>query len=338
MMNTKLKNLKFSLLIFLLFFTFPFETKAEKITVTPILIDQETSARDLIKKDITIRNTENRPVRVYASVHELDKDDFGKILEFVDPSSPSVDRATSISSWLEISRARITIPAKSEITIPLTIRISPNAKPGEYRAFVGFATAANYAEADRKVINGEGVGVTVRLNLGQKTTPVLKLLNFNAKQLITGENSQGFKITLENQNDSVINPQGEVIIYNGKGIEQTSIPVSNYIKTLEAGQIKDIFIPVPELNSIGKNKAFLNIEYGDTQKALVYDTDFFFYIPWYYLLFMIILLVILPISLTLILRNLSKQTTITDTSDDVPMFIKKTEDYTVQNEDINLKQ
>jgi len=337
-MNLKLKNLKFVIFIFLLFFTLPLETKAEKITVTPVLIDQEISARDIIKKEITIRNNENVPVRVYASVHELDKDDFGKILDFIDPSSVSVDRNSAVTSWLEISRARINIPPKEEVTVPLTIRVSPQAKVGEYRAFVGFATASNYPEADQKVMNGEGAGVVVSLSLGQKSTSALKLLTFNAKQLVTGKSADGFKITLENPNDSAISPQGEVIIYNGKGIEQTSIPISGYIKSLEAGQTKEVVIPIPELKSVGKNKAFLNIEYGDTQKALVYDTDFFFFIPWYYLLFMIILLAVLPVSLTLILRNLSKQTSQEEISNDVPLFVKKTENYTAQNEDVNLKQ
>ncbi len=337
-MNLKLKKILPFVFVLSLFFVFPNVSKAEKISVTPVLIDQKTSARDIIQKDITIRNNENIPVRVYASVHELDKNDFGNILEFVDPSSASVDRATSVTSWLEISRARISIPPKGEVTVPLTIRVSPKAKAGEYRAFVGFATASDYAEADQKVLNGEGVGVTVRLDLGEKSNSILKLLTFSAKQLITGKSTDGFKITLENPSSLAITPKGEVIIYNGKGVEQTSVPIENYIKSLDAGQTKDVFIPVPELKSFGKNKALLNVEYGDDQKASLYDTDFFFYIPWYYLLFMIILLAILPISLTLILRNLSKQTSQEDASNDIPLFIKKTENYTAQNEDINLKQ
>ena len=64
------------LLIFLLL---PYSSFAADILIAPPLIDLELQPRDIVTKDITIKNLTNRKIYVYATVNEIAVDDTGNI-------------------------------------------------------------------------------------------------------------------------------------------------------------------------------------------------------------------------------------------------------------------
>jgi hypothetical protein len=231
---------------------------AENISVTPMVIDHVTEARDILTKDITIKNNDGNHVRVYASVNEIELDGNNEIKSFV-PASMS-DRTESVTSWIEINRGRIDIDSGNEAKIPLTIRINPNAKPGNYHAFVGFASGANRDEAEKKIMAGQGSGVVVRIAIDEKTLELLKLSNFQADQIVYNNKDNNFTFSLENIGDIPQTPKGEVIVYDSRGIELTSIEVNKENKTINPGEKVDFIEPIPFMDRIGKNKGlFIHI-------------------------------------------------------------------------------
>ncbi|USN87836.1 MAG: hypothetical protein H6779_00095 [Candidatus Nomurabacteria bacterium] len=311
----------------------------ENISVSPLIIDHVTEARDILKQDITIKNNGDRPVRLYATVHEIKVGDDNEIQSFVPPSM--TDRKTSITSWLEISRARISLQPGEETKIPLTIRINPNAKPGDYHAFVSFPSGANADIAEAKAIAGEAEGLVVRVSIDEKQIELLRLTSFDADTFVL-DDSHNFTFSLENAGDIDVVPSGEIIIYNSKGQELTAIPVNDNNVSIPPQAKTDFSIPVPQLDGFGKNKAYLSLEYGEKNLATVYDTIYYYSIPWLLAIIMLSLLIILPVIMTLVFHRIARPTypdyEHIDEGIELPLFVRKSHDHKIHDHDIDLKK
>ncbi len=330
--QSKIKFLTLALLLL------PSVTFGANISVTPMIVDYETEARDILVKDITIKNFDSHPVRVYASVHEIEIDGNNEIRSFV-PSSMS-DRTKSVTSWIEISRGRQDITPGSEVVLPLTLRINPNAVPGEYHAFIGFGSGKNFDDAEKMTLEGKSDGVLVRVSIVEKQTELLRLTTFKTKSFVLNNKEHNFSYTLENVGDVPITPSGEIIIYDSSGVEVDSVTLNNDTKIIAPGEKVDFQSPIPYTDRFGKNKAYLSIEYGENQRANVYDTNYYFSIPWMYSIIVLSLLVVVPIILTLIFRRMSRPTytkVIDNEATDVPLFVKNSHDHKIHDHDINLR-
>lgn len=329
--------------LFILFFVFtPIITNgAENISVSPLIIDYETEARDILKKDITIKNNGTTPLRIYASVHAIEVDGENEILNFV-PASMS-DRTSTITSWLEISRARITIQPNDEAIVPMTIRINPNAKPGEYHGLIGFASGPNRDEVENKILAGEGERVIVRVSINEKQVEMIRLNSFKTERLIFDDSEDNkFEFTLQNMGDVPLTPSGEIIIYNSKGEEVTAVFVNTEGKELIPGEKVNFTEKIPFTNNIGKNKAFLNLHYGNNNLASVQDTNFYYSLPLPILLIISVLLLIIPLILTFLFRKSlahpHQDKVDQHEASDIPLFVRNSHEHDSYDHDIDLKK
>ncbi len=325
-----------ALAVFLLTFNLSY---ASTISVTPLIVDYSTEARDILTKDLTIKNNHTTHVRAFASVHEIELDGNNEIKAFV-PASMS-DRTESITSWIEITRSRIDLQPGDERQIPLTLRINPNAKPGEYHAFIGFGTGSNQDEAIKKVMNNQSAGVIVRVSINEKSVELLRLSNFKSKQIVLDDTEANFTFSLENLGDMPQTPTGEVIIYDSRGNELTSVAVNKENQTIAPGEKNEFSIPVPASDSFGKNKAYLSLSYGNDHLASLYDINFYYTIPKTYLAVIFTVLIVIPLLLTLALRRLSKPNYYAVSHDEaveVPLFVRNHHEHETYEHDINLKK
>ncbi len=316
----------------------PIVMAANQFTVSPLLLDHTTEGRDIITETITLRNLEDRNTRVYASVHEIVLGEGSEIKEFV-PASMS-DGRTSITSWIEISRARIELPPLGEYQIPLTVRIHPNTEPGTYHAFIGFASGSKRDEIEQTILKGLGTGVILKITIDDNRREQLQIVSYITDRLVVrpdGDNKLSY--TLQNNGDITLTPKGEVIIYNNRGVEVASVPLNKQIESLAPGEIREFSEPLPFFASLGKHKAYLAIEYGDKQTATVFDTAFYYSLPWYYVGSILVLLLLMFVVLVLLIRRYSRHTSNlgSDSVHDVPLFVRDVKEHASYEHDINLK-
>lgn len=327
------------LMIIFLFGLMPISALAESITVSPLIIDHETEARDIITKDINIKNNEANHVRLYASVHEIEIDGNNEIKSFI-PASMS-DRTTSITSWIEITRGRIDLQGNSDISVPLTIRINPNAVPGDYHAFVGFASASNRDEAEKRILAGQAMGVIIRVSITEKQLEILRLSNFKSDQIIY-ESGHNFTFNLENIGDLPQTPKGEIIIYNSNGEELSSVKVNEENLAINPGEKKSFSEEIPLMDHFGKNKAYLSVSYGQNNLASLNDINFYYSIPWLYLLIIIAVFILTPVILTWLFRRSSRHNDYYENDHneavELPLFVRNSHDHEEHDHDINLKK
>lgn len=337
MLKTFSKHFLITLTIFLSGFSFSY---AGSVSVTPLIIDHTTEARDILSDSITIKNNHSTHLRAYASVHEIELDGNNEIKAFV-PASMS-DRTESITSWIEISRARIDLQPGEEKVLPLTIRINPNAKSGEYHAYIGFGIGPNQDEAEKKVMENQAAGVIIRVSINDKQVELLRLNGFKAKPLVLENTDSNFTFTLENLGELPQTPSGEIIIYDSRGNELTSVQVNKENKSIGPNEKVEFSAPIPEIDRFGKNKAYLSLTYGNENLASLYDINFYYSIPKLHLIVILTVLIIIPLLLTLALRRLIRPSNYYITSNDeaveVPLFVRKHHEHEEYEHDINLKK
>ncbi len=311
---------------------------AGNFTVSPLLLDYTTEGRDIITRTLTLSNLENRNTRVYASVHEVLLGEESEIKEFV--SASMSNRATSITSWIEISRARVELPPLGQYEIPLTVRIHPETPAGTYHAFIGFASGANRDEIEAKILAGQGSGVIVKITIDDDRREQLHIVSFTTDRLVFKDDaSNEFRYILENSGDLPLTPFGEVIIYNNRGEELTTVPINETKVEILPGEKIEFVDHLPFLSKLGKNKAYLNIEYGDKQTASVFDTAFYYTVPWYYLVLILAAFISLLLSVAVVFKRsfTYHDDGVVDGVYDVPLFVKQANDHILYDHDIDLK-
>ncbi len=312
---------------------------AADFSITPLIIDIEGDARDTFTHTINLWNHDEKPVRLYASVHEITVGENSEIQSFV-PASMS-DRSTSVTSWLEISRARIDLPPGTSKEVPLIIRVNHDTPAGLYHAFVGFAAGSNRDIAEAQIQNSQGEGVVLRILVGSKKQEFLKLESFVSDRFSFSADRGSISYTLKNTGDVPLSPSGDIIIYDARGKELSTIDLTHAeATTLEPGAEATYHEKLPFLNRLGKHKAYLSVEYGTENKAALYDTNFYYSIPWFYLVAIVILLLVIIATLVLLQRKSMRYSNYDDLNEahDVPLFVGKVREHSTYDHDINLKK
>ncbi len=303
---------------------FPLSSYAQvAYTVTPLVIDVKAEARDILTKKITITNTGGAMSTIYPTVNNISLDAGGTIQEFHSPVES--DRTASLASWIEISRAGINVPVGESKTIDITLRINPNPVPGTYHAFVGFGNGRNRDEAQAQVNNGTAPGTIITLTIEDKKLEFLKLSRFIIDRFITKQGNQAALYTIKNPGDEALVPTGEIIFYDNKGVEVSSLTVNGEGQSIPPGEEREFKVDVPTQGLFGKYKAFLNVEYGTAQKASVQDTSFFYVLPMKIILSILGVLSIVVIVLALYVHRKYFDDSFVDDSDTLPLHIRDTE-------------
>lgn len=270
---------------------------APSYSVTPLVIDEEVTARDIIEKTITLTNTGEQPVTVYPSVNNIAIDEGGGITEFI-PAVMS-DRTQSLAAWVEISRAGVDMQPGDTKTLTLTLRIHPEPLDGTYHAFIGFGYGRNRDEAEAQVKRGDAPGTVVTVTVADKKTVFLKLSQFVVDRFITGINDRAAEFRIKNPGDEALTPQGEIIIYDSRGTEVTAVPLNAEGVAIAPGEEHTFTAPVSAQGLFGKYKAYLDVEYGTTQRASVQDTAFFYALPFKLILPIFAFVIILVIGVSM---------------------------------------
>ncbi len=308
---------------------------AAGFSVSPLIIEYASEERDIINRDLTLTNSTDKPIRLYASVHQIEVGEQTEVKEFVTPSM--TDRATDITSWISITRARLELKPQGTLTVPLTIRVHPSTPPGTYHALIGFASGPNRDEIESKVISGDAASVILKITIAEDTREQIHIVSFAADRFSVKPESNELSFTIENSGDVPLTPQGEIIIYDTTGKELTAIKANSAGVTIMPGERTVITEPLPFISRVGRNKAYLTLTYGQNSAA-VFDTAFYYSMPWYYLAGLFLGLAFLLTLIALAFRRAFGGGVVDDQHlFDVPLFVRESHDHDEYDHDLDLK-
>ncbi len=303
-------------------------------TVSPLVIDEKVEPRDIIEKVITLKNTGDTPATIYPTVNNISLTEGGTVEEFL-PQVMS-DQTTSISAWIEISRAGIDLKAGESKTVKLTLRINPNVKAGEYHALVGFPYGGNRDIAERMLKNGDAPGTIVTVSIEDKKTTVLKLSRFLVDRFVTSKNNSAAAYTIKNPGDEPLVPGGEIVLYDSTGKEVGTLPVNPEHVEIPVGGEHTFEGAVPIDDLFGKYKAFLSVEYGKGNIASVQDTAFFYVLPLRTLIILILTVAVVVVLLSLYVHRKYFDDATDDGSELLPLHVRES-DSDPKHHDIDLR-
>jgi hypothetical protein len=309
---------------------------AAGIDVRPFLIDVEMLPRDTISRTVTLKN--NYPTRksvLYATVNEISIDSEGEIKEFVSPVM--TDRTNTVTSWIEISRGRIEVLPSESIEVPLSINVHPYAEPGEYHVFVGLVEASKRHVAEAIALSGDADGVIVKVVVSDTRQDSMRISQFLINRFVTGEESKMFSVEVENMGDLPSTPSGEVIFYDSRGVEVNNVAIQSS-ESIAPGETGSIISSVPLENDLGRFKANVSLNYGSNQAASLYDTTYFYMLPWHILLMVFLAIAVVSLVVTLLLRRALFRGHMDEDGDDVVMYIRDGHEPKPQDHDIDLKK
>ena len=269
------------------------DVQAGYLKVEPVIIDERGNPREIFEETVILTNNANYKINIYASVHNLDKKEGER--EFYGPAQS--DLTKSLANWIEINRGVIQLLPGEKRNIDFLIKIGPRAIPGIYHANVAFYEGSDRIEAEKRMA---GPAVLINLEIAEKNDGILRLKKFAADRTF----SPGFPVSFtyelspcgrctagtENSETVLINLSGEIIIFNRRGEEVGSRPISG-ISFGEAGKILAVspnndssensgaLANFLELNkNFGRYKAILYLRSGNLSP--IQDIAFFWVIPW----------------------------------------------------------
>jgi len=318
-------------------FFFSGSVYAETHVVSPMLIEHVFEPRDSIEHSIKITNTSDRKLILYPTVNEIILGDDDEVKDFVAPSM--TDRTSAVTSWLEIQRGRVEINSRETVKIPLIIKIHPEAKPGTYHALVSFPAGSQRHVAEVKIASRTVPGTMVRIDISDMTTSQLRLQRFSTERFVYNNDTESVSVMLQNTGDVPIKPRGEIIMYDTRGREISTVSLTEYTSVITPGNTDSFAVSLPKELGMGRYKAFLVLEYGDTQTATIYDTTFFTKIPMMFLLSVFILLLLSTLIISLWYHRRHRNTLpLMQAGETIPFYVRSHITATDNDHDIQIKK
>lgn len=222
------------------------------LKIYPQNISEQTTPRDILKKNITLVNYGDAKLLIYATVRNVQPD--GALEPFIDPSKANL--ATSAAHWVRITRGVIPLAPKEQKNIELEIRPSPLAKTGQYRVAIHFSEGENRAVAEKQWRTSPAL--TIDLDLDQALPHRLAIEYFRPRQRLKISRVINFdyKLNLESETPNYL--AGELRLYDRRGKQIDTIPLS--AKNLEATRSPQ---SITWTNTyLGRYEAVLSLEYG----------------------------------------------------------------------------
>lgn len=246
---------------------------ASTLVVTPVVANEKAKPRDIIKKELILTNNTSGRVNLYISVRNIDPQTGDQVATGPTES----DLSTSLANWVEITRGVIELDPGESRKIPYLIHVNLTAKPGSYFARIAFHEGSSRSMAEGSDTNTE---LVLNLEVLDDAKERLQLGNFLADDSVVLGKEVNFSYLLENVGNRLIEPRGSIRIFNRKGEEVGSIPLNADGEEISPENKRQLAATWAAEGRFGKYKAFLDLEYGESQLASVQDTLYFWVFPW----------------------------------------------------------
>jgi hypothetical protein len=312
----------------------PYTAFADEVLITPMLLEFNVEARDIITKDVTISNKTSRKVVLFATVNEVAIDSTGEIKEFISPVLSN--RKNTVTSWIEVTRGRIELEPGEVKIIPVTARIDPYVEFGDYFALVGFVEASKRPDAEAAALRGDAEGVILKVAIADTSVQSLRVVEYTVDRFIFDTTDHVLSVEIENTGTKESVPTGEVIFYNSRGEEVSAIPFNQSNQILQPGETTTVGLSLPFGDKLGRFKANLTLQIGDTQQAAAFNTIQFYMIPFKMLIMIIFGILATTIIVTFLIRRILQEERHDDYGNEVPVYVRSDRKHTEHEHDIHI--
>lgn len=288
-MNNKARIYIFLFLLLMPFLSF---AKITDLTISPLVIEADGEAGELLKFDLNIQNNEDFKAVIYPIVEDF----YSKKSD--DAVDGGIEGSVSPSEWIKIQRSAIRIESGQNKDIGLKLDISNNATPGTYSAKIFFTSARNRATAEEKAKNFNEPEIVVNISVADNIVKDAEISNFQSDKLLFLKSPVELSFDFKNIGNRAISPVGDLSVYNNRNQEIASIVLDGELDKVLTNESRKISLSLPNINGFGKYKAKVRLTYNDKTKN-IQDVVYFTYLPWKKVLILAILFLIILIFISI---------------------------------------
>jgi hypothetical protein len=277
-MNNKRKGF-LGILIMLVFFCLLSVSSARgannetTIKITPSIFDNPdfclVKPGDVRSGQVQVTNGSGSEITIYAYLRDFkaEAEDDAGVAKLIVPGS---EEGNYISSWINISKEGIIIPAGGSVNIPFTINVPQNVGPGGYYGAIIFGTQAPKTKPGEEDL-GAAIGVSqqaaslILLQIKGIADERAEIREFKTdKRIYSTPFSVNFSTKIENLGNVHVKPRGMIIVKNMLGREVTTLMVNDASKNILPKSSRLFTNSWKDNFGFGKYEASLALSYGTT--------------------------------------------------------------------------
>lgn len=255
---------------------------AAGLTVTPAVIDDKGMPNDILQYTLTVTNTDDHMVNVFASVYNLTASGTEQFVDTAVVDSSLAAKSVSLANWVSVSRGAMTFEPGETKTIPVAININPFATAGTYHAVIAFVEGGTRADAETHLDGAPQALVDLQVESNAKVE--LDLASFASTKSFVSAFPVTFSYALKNSGTVPATPTGEVIFYDKVGRELGSVNANPDNVSIDPGATHDFSVTWGSGQGFGQYKAMLNVTYGAAEEDQIQNVALVWVLPWQELL------------------------------------------------------
>ena len=254
-----------SLIFFELFFLQSQVYGIGGLSISPALIERDTSPGEVLSLNIKVSNFDMEGTTVYRSTADFtgDPNEGGTPYFIENPDS------TAFSTWVQLSENQLFINAEERIEIPFTIRVPEDAEPGGHYGAIIISTENPRLEAGVPMVGATSeIGTLLLTKVAGEVIEQGRTLSFKTSKTLYQQPPVIFEIRFENMGNVHTKPTGVIEIFNSVGIKEEVLQINRAFGSVLPGttrKFEEKWEPGKWLNIIprmGKYKAEALLTYG----------------------------------------------------------------------------
>jgi len=255
------------------------------LSLTPPLIKNNINPGEIWRSAIKVINNNPEPINIYLSTLDFKSGKDNGTVEFIQNSANLNEDAKqySLSQWIVIEPGPVAIPAFGSIEVPFIIDVPETAGPGGHYAAILAGTKPPAGK-----IGGTNIKISsllaslILLNVNGDVKEAGQIREFSTDKKVFYDPKVNFTVRFENLGNVHIQPQGEIKVYNFFNQEKKLLTLNHNSEfgNVLPGEIRQWQFSYEggrSLLDMGRYRAELVLNYGDTAKQTV-DQKIFFWI------------------------------------------------------------
>ena len=246
------------------------------LEVKPAIVDDNTTPGAAYHFTVTVKNispTERSLTILTKDISGLDDNGL--------PIFAPAEQETiySLSKWIQVPQAPITLQAGESRAIPLVAQVPANANPGDHFGGVFFEYSAPPTDNNGSAVSFQ-VGDVINLQIAGDIVENARLREFSTNRILYGSPAVSFTAKVENLGNVLVRPRGLVEITDMSGKQVASLPVNDALAPVFPGAVRSYALDWKDDGfAIGRYQATLSLSYGSDAKRTISATTSFWVVP-----------------------------------------------------------
>ncbi len=284
------------------------------MTITPPLIKNNVNPGQIWKSYIKVVNNNPEDIDVFVQLVNFESGNETGTVKLVPLNEDDIkDNEFLINNWINIEKGPIKVKAYKSKDIPFIVDVPKKADPGDHHIAILVGTEPNKDTRNGTSIKiSSKIGSLLLLNVGGDVKESGIVREFSTDKKFYSSGDINFTLRFQNTGNTILQPQGEIRIYNYGEKDQGSVAINH---KSSAGNVfpQDIRRweynwPVPSsILKMGRYRAEMILAYGNQSRETIERNIYFWVIQLKPVLTVLAILLLFVLIVVLMIRRYIKK-------------------------------